>query len=84
MSLPGADELFRTTGGTGLQPSSPRRQANPEAGPRVPGPAGESGSGPETGGAGQEGAAGPGGRGPAATDRDPAAERRTAAQGAAG
>ncbi|MCD9143557.1 hypothetical protein [Streptomyces albireticuli] len=84
VSLPGADELFRTTGGTGLQPSSPRRQANPEAGPRVPGPAGESGSGPETGGAGQEGAAGPGGRGPAATDRDPAAERRTAAQGAAG
>ncbi|ARZ70826.1 hypothetical protein SMD11_5237 [Streptomyces albireticuli] len=84
MSLPGADELFRTTGGTGLQPSSPRRQANPEAGPRVPGPAGESGSAPETGGTGQEGAAGPAGRGPAAADRDPAAERRTAAQGAAG
>ncbi|UQI44298.1 hypothetical protein M1P56_08030 [Streptomyces sp. HU2014] len=84
VSLPGADELFRTTGGTGLQPSSPRRQANPEAGPRVPGPAGESGSAPETGGTGQEGAAGPAGRGPAAADRDPAAERRTAAQGAAG
>ncbi|MFE6665365.1 hypothetical protein ACFVFH_17620 [Streptomyces sp. NPDC057697] len=43
MSLPGADELFRTTGGMGLQASSPadrRRKANAEA--RVPGPAGES------------------------------------------
>ncbi|MET9133533.1 hypothetical protein [Streptomyces antibioticus] len=49
VSLPGADELFRTTGGTALQPSAPRRQANGEA--RVPAPAGESdgtaaGSGP--------------------------------------
>ncbi|MFD3647344.1 hypothetical protein ACFWVT_30775 [Streptomyces cyaneofuscatus] len=45
MSLPGADELFRTTGGgMGLQSSSPadrRRKANGE--PRVPAPAGESG-----------------------------------------
>ncbi len=40
VSLPGADELFRTTGGMALQSSSPRRQANGE--PRVPGPAGES------------------------------------------
>ncbi|NGO87396.1 hypothetical protein GPA20_28305, partial [Streptomyces sp. 196(2019)] len=44
VSLPGADELFRTTGGgMGLQPSSPadrRRKANGE--PRVPAPAGES------------------------------------------
>ncbi|MFD9223263.1 hypothetical protein ACFWDI_25400 [Streptomyces sp. NPDC060064] len=40
MSLPGADELFRTTGGMGLQSSSPRRQTNGEA--RVPAPAGES------------------------------------------
>ncbi|MFJ2898821.1 hypothetical protein ACIO87_28495 [Streptomyces sp. NPDC087218] len=43
MSLPGADELFRTTGGMGLQASSPgdrRRKASGEA--RVPGPAGES------------------------------------------
>ncbi|WP_327693926.1 hypothetical protein [Streptomyces sp. NBC_00459] len=40
VSLPGADELFRTTGGMALQSSSPRRQANGEA--RVPGPAGES------------------------------------------
>ncbi|MEU0337141.1 hypothetical protein [Streptomyces sp. NPDC006193] len=40
VSLPGADELFRTTGGTALQPSTPRRAANGEA--RVPAPAGES------------------------------------------
>ncbi|TLS40982.1 hypothetical protein FE633_38705 [Streptomyces montanus] len=39
MSLPGADELFRTTGGMALQSSTPRRQANGEA--RVPAPAGE-------------------------------------------
>ncbi|QIP88784.1 hypothetical protein GLX30_27720 [Streptomyces sp. Tu 2975] len=29
MSLPGADELFRTTGGMALQSSSPRKQGNP-------------------------------------------------------
>ncbi|MFE3524663.1 hypothetical protein ACFXOD_24060 [Streptomyces sp. NPDC059161] len=40
VSLPGADELFRTTGGMALSPSTPRRGANGEA--RVPGPAGES------------------------------------------
>ncbi|WP_406257101.1 hypothetical protein [Streptomyces nigra] len=40
VSLPGADELFRTTGGMALQPSTPRRPANGEA--RVPAPAGES------------------------------------------
>ncbi|GAA2582559.1 hypothetical protein GCM10010424_30710 [Streptomyces lienomycini] len=40
MSLPGADELFRTTGGTALQASTPRRPAGGEA--RVPAPAGES------------------------------------------
>ncbi|MFD7403057.1 hypothetical protein ACFV7R_10370 [Streptomyces sp. NPDC059866] len=39
VSLPGADELFRTTGGSALQASTPRRQANGEA--RVPPPAGE-------------------------------------------
>ncbi|MFD9795321.1 hypothetical protein ACFWXK_30720 [Streptomyces sp. NPDC059070] len=39
VSLPGADELFRTTGGMALQSSTPRR-ANGEA--KVPGPAGES------------------------------------------
>ncbi|MFJ8078687.1 hypothetical protein ACIQ7Q_33345 [Streptomyces sp. NPDC096176] len=38
VSLPGADELFRTTGGMALQASSPRKQTNPNAGgePRVP------------------------------------------------
>ncbi|WP_411151897.1 hypothetical protein [Streptomyces sp. A30] len=39
VSLPGADELFRTTGGMALQASSPRRGTNGEA--RVPAPAGE-------------------------------------------
>ncbi|MGW0825620.1 hypothetical protein [Streptomyces sp. NPDC002845] len=57
VSLPGADELFRTTGGMPLQASTPRRQANGEA--RVSAPAGEddaaaasgsgSGSGPASG-----------------------------------
>ncbi|MFF3327225.1 hypothetical protein [Streptomyces sp. NPDC002889] len=41
VSLPGADELFRTTGGMALS-STPRRQTNGE--PRVPAPAGESDS----------------------------------------
>ncbi|MFI1374421.1 hypothetical protein ACH4UY_20685 [Streptomyces longwoodensis] len=36
VSLPGADELFRTTGGTALQSSTPRR---PGGEARVPGPA---------------------------------------------
>ncbi|WP_434588301.1 hypothetical protein [Streptomyces sp. A5-4] len=45
VSLPGADELFRTTGGMALQGSSPRRPANGE--PRVPAPAGESDSAAE-------------------------------------
>ncbi|MEW1831914.1 MULTISPECIES: hypothetical protein [unclassified Streptomyces] len=40
VSLPGADELFRTTGGMALQSSTPRSRANGEA--RVPAPAGES------------------------------------------
>ncbi|MFD8964994.1 hypothetical protein ACFV0C_08305 [Streptomyces sp. NPDC059568] len=54
MSLPGADELFRTTGGTALQSSSPaerRRNANGE--PRVPAPAGESDPAGEPGAQGQ-------------------------------
>ncbi|MGY3200787.1 hypothetical protein [Streptomyces sp. TE5632] len=42
VSLPGADELFRTTGGMALQASTPRRQAGGEA--RVPAPAGEGGA----------------------------------------
>ncbi|MET9378998.1 hypothetical protein ABZX98_33510 [Streptomyces sp. NPDC002992] len=40
VSLPGADELFRTTGGMALQSSSPRR--GEAAAARVPAPAGES------------------------------------------
>ncbi|MFI9722572.1 hypothetical protein ACIHFE_23415 [Streptomyces sp. NPDC052396] len=39
VSLPGADELFRTTGGVGLQSSSPRKKVNGETPARVPGPA---------------------------------------------
>lgn len=46
VSLPGADELFRTTGGAALQPSTPgaaRREAGAshEPAPVVPAPAGE-------------------------------------------
>ncbi|MFV2120789.1 hypothetical protein ACE14D_21035, partial [Streptomyces sp. Act-28] len=40
VSLPGADELFRTTGGTALQASTPRRRPAEEAA-RVPGQGGE-------------------------------------------
>ncbi|MEV4506943.1 hypothetical protein [Streptomyces klenkii] len=76
VSLPGADELFRTTGGSGLQSSSPRRQANAEGGPRVPGPAGDSDAPSEGGAAGA--ATEHGGRGAAAADRENAPERRPA------
>ncbi|MEU5735822.1 hypothetical protein ABZ797_44530, partial [Streptomyces antimycoticus] len=51
VSLPGADELFRTTGGMGLQSSAPasgRRQANGE-GPRVPPPAADPDAEPREG-----------------------------------
>ncbi|MEV0282103.1 hypothetical protein AB0I22_37795 [Streptomyces sp. NPDC050610] len=89
VSLPGADELFRTTGGTALQPSSPRRPANGEQQPRVPGPAAEpdaparpeapNGAGDRTA---RPGAAEPehGGRDAAAqgTGQETSAERRTA------
>ncbi|MGK5546495.1 hypothetical protein ACSNOH_17435 [Streptomyces sp. URMC 127] len=77
VSLPGADELFRTTGGSGLQSSSPRRQANGEGGPRVPGPAGDS----ETTSEGGTAAAGEhAGRGPAAADPGTAERRPGAVQ----
>ncbi|MFF5976384.1 hypothetical protein ACFY7C_33240 [Streptomyces sp. NPDC012769] len=74
VSLPGADELFRTTGGTALQASSPRRT--------VPSPAGESDS------AAGAGAEGPGTSEHAAADSEAAEPRaRTpepeAAKGAA-
>ncbi|MFD3525424.1 hypothetical protein [Streptomyces sp. NPDC058653] len=54
VSLPGADELFRTTGGMALQASTPgdrRRTANGE--PRVPAPAQESDPGAEQPGGAQ-------------------------------
>ncbi|MFF0291425.1 hypothetical protein [Streptomyces sp. NPDC005262] len=59
MSLPGADELFRTTGGMGLQSSSPadrRRKANGEV--RVPAPAGERDSAADGSGAAEAGGSG--------------------------
>lgn len=60
VSLPGADELFRTTGGMGLQGSSSadrRRKANGEA--RVPAPAAGNDPSADTGGQGEN----PGGSG---------------------
>ncbi|MFE3590650.1 hypothetical protein ACFXOY_24410 [Streptomyces niveus] len=60
MSLPGADELFRTTGGMALQASSPgdrRRTANGE--PRVPAPAQEGDQGAEQTGAAKAAAPAP-------------------------
>ncbi|WP_329392510.1 hypothetical protein [Streptomyces sp. NBC_01716] len=81
MSLPGADELFRTTGGMALQASSPgdrRRTANGE--PRVPAPAQESDPVAEQPGAAQAAAPAPA-PAPAqehsATDADSAATSRS-------
>lgn len=71
VSLPGADELFRTTGGMGLQASSPaerRRKANGEA--RVPAPAGESDTSAAADTAGQSGSAGGAGGTSAAPSRE--------------
>ncbi|MEU0698964.1 hypothetical protein ABZ349_34070 [Streptomyces niveus] len=78
MSLPGADELFRTTGGMALQASSPgdrRRTANGE--PRVPAPAGESDQGADQSGAAQSAAAPA--REHSATDADSSATSRSRA-----
>jgi hypothetical protein len=85
VSLPGADELFRTTGGMALSPSAPRRGANGEA--RVPAPAGESepvadAPAPEaehTAAEEDSGSAEPRSRG--AADAETAKARRTPAQG---
>ncbi|CAM5560864.1 hypothetical protein GCM10010329_69660 [Streptomyces spiroverticillatus] len=52
VSLPGADELFRTTGGMGLQAAGRRSGANGE--PRIPAPAGESEPAPVESGEGPE------------------------------
>ncbi|WP_307667005.1 hypothetical protein [Streptomyces sp. V2I9] len=86
MSLPGADELFRTTGGgMGLQPSSPadrRRKANGE--PRVPAPAGESdptGQAPQSG---REEHAAADADGAAARGRGDEGERPASAKAASG
>ncbi|GGZ19253.1 hypothetical protein [Streptomyces nitrosporeus] len=79
MSLPGADELFRTTGGMGLQASTPaerRRKANGEA--QMPAPAGTKDS-PAADGAGQGAAPGAGGPAPAAREEHSAAESEGAA-----
>ncbi|MER6997354.1 hypothetical protein [Streptomyces sp. NPDC000410] len=55
VSLPGADELFRTTGGMGLQSSSPRRGATGAGGEaRVPGPAASGESDPVASGPSSE------------------------------
>jgi hypothetical protein len=51
VSLPGADELFRTTGGRGLQSSTPRQHANGET-PGTDSGAG-AGTGPGSGAAGE-------------------------------
>lgn len=91
VSLPGADELFRTTGGVGLQPSSPRRPANgsaaPGEAPRVPAPAGEpdpAADGPEAATAVRPRRPGTGADTPAATagDGGPATPPRVPAVGA--
>ncbi|MFF3545270.1 hypothetical protein [Streptomyces platensis] len=91
VSLPGADELFRTTGGVGLQPSSPRRSANGSTAggeaPRVPAPAGEpdpAADGPEAATAVRQRRPGAGGSDtPAATagDGGPATPPRVPAVG---
>ena len=97
VSLPGADELFRTTGGMGLQYSPPRRSPNGSAAggspapgetPRVPAPAGEADPGEDPVQA--PAAAEPGGRGADEAPKGPAvvaqpaapARRRGAGRGA--
>ncbi|MFC7306986.1 hypothetical protein ACFQVC_22485 [Streptomyces monticola] len=87
VSLPGADELFRTTGGMALQASSPktgRRQANGEA--RVPAPAGESDAAAAAG-SGEGAAAGTSGAAttaPKGTDDSGESAEHTAAEAESG
>ncbi|MBC2879738.1 MULTISPECIES: hypothetical protein [Streptomyces] len=79
MSLPGADELFRTTGGVGLQSSAPRRQAKtPADGAPAPAPASARVPGPAA--AEPDAAPAPSPAPEGAADQD-AAERRPAADG---
>ncbi|WP_138902854.1 hypothetical protein [Streptomyces albidochromogenes] len=84
VSLPGADELFRTTGGTALQSSSPRRPpVNGEA--RVPGPAAESDPGaaaePSEGAPGAGQAGGREGAEHSAADAEAGGHRNRAVEG---
>lgn len=80
VSLPGADELFRTTGGTALQASSPRRGAEESSTPapqeHAPAPA-EGTAGPAVGPQRrpQEGSAMPKGQGRGANRRPSGRER---------
>ncbi|MFJ1600855.1 hypothetical protein [Streptomyces sp. NPDC088261] len=85
VSLPGADELFRTTGGTALQSSSPaererRRNANANGEARVPNPAGPAGSAGAAGSAGSPGEGDPADGTPpgAGSPASPAAEEHAA------
>ncbi|MFE7316302.1 hypothetical protein ACFU7T_24915 [Streptomyces sp. NPDC057555] len=87
MSLPGADELFRTTGGVGLQPSTPRRPTGGSAAggedARVPAPAGEPDRTPHTPeeapASRRRAGSGPDAEAPAAGDGASAAARTTPA-----
>ncbi|MEU9998012.1 hypothetical protein [Streptomyces sp. NPDC050848] len=67
VSLPGADELFRTTGGMALQSSSPRG--------RVPAPAGESDTEAASEGSGSASGSGPGGGSGSGSAEHSAAQR---------
>ncbi|MFI7387904.1 hypothetical protein [Streptomyces sp. NPDC049813] len=78
VSLPGADELFRTTGGMALQSSSPRRPANGEA--RVPGPAGESDEAAAVSSGADEGASDPAASAPASEAAPAPSGEHTAAE----
>ncbi|OEV29652.1 hypothetical protein AN219_15355, partial [Streptomyces nanshensis] len=90
MSLPAADELFRTTGGSAVQPSSPANQnhANGEEPParsapsttRVPAPAGEQ----DSTGAADDAADGSAGDGDAPAPGDDGGGREHSAAGEGG
>ncbi|WP_326701563.1 hypothetical protein OG909_05240 [Streptomyces sp. NBC_01754] len=80
MSLPGADELFRTTGGMGLQASSPtdrRRKTSGEAQAPAPGGSNDSPAGDTTGRGGARNPAG----GPSPAAPPPRGESSTAGPG---
>ncbi|MGK5641184.1 hypothetical protein ACSNOK_23145 [Streptomyces sp. URMC 126] len=80
VSLPGADELFRTTGGVGLQSSAPRRQAKTPADGVASAPAPASARVPGPAAAEPDAAPAPPSASEGAADQD-AAERRPAADG---